>query len=360
MTLLASYRDSTGQPAVMTLGVILSAPDTDRIVASSFEHYYRRYLSEAPFDGIRETILKGTAAGVFALQLHGLDHFWPPALLSAARTNSSIMQWLQGEAYPPTEALPSELQSRWIDASVLPSKPLENKEIRKAAFEEVNSFTSTFGRPPSVAVPPTFVWTSAVEHAWHDAGVRTVITPGFRCESRRADGSLQKTLTGIRNGHKSNSGCMYLVRDEYFEPALGHTIERAIQGLRDKTRMGRPTLVEIHRFNFMCEDNKLKELTISELERLLGFVLKEYPNLRFVSLETLARHINENTGELIETDKIKRLPIWLHRICKEKHFKTIGLLTGSFVIATAFDFLVRLLGTKSSKQSQEPFTKHVN
>ena len=40
------------------------------------------------------------------------------------------------------------------------------------------AFAEVFGVTPEVVVPPTFVWTDAVESAWARAGARVVVTPG--------------------------------------------------------------------------------------------------------------------------------------------------------------------------------------
>ena len=41
------------------------------------------------------------AAGVFALQLHGLEHYWPDALMAA--NDPAVRSWLEGEMPAATE-----------------------------------------------------------------------------------------------------------------------------------------------------------------------------------------------------------------------------------------------------------------
>src|SRR4029078_6674252 len=89
-----------------------------------------------------------------------------------------------GPPSPPTEALPAPLQSRWIDASQLPSAPLDAAVIKAAAREEVDAFARAFGQAPAVVVPPTFIWNPNVERAWREAGIKVLITPGVRYEGR--------------------------------------------------------------------------------------------------------------------------------------------------------------------------------
>ncbi len=67
-------------------------------------------------------MLRWAERGVFAL-LHGIEHYWPGCLMHAAATDERIRDWLTGTPFPRTEALPSALQSRWIDVTRLPSRP---------------------------------------------------------------------------------------------------------------------------------------------------------------------------------------------------------------------------------------------
>src|SRR4051794_14413581 len=105
----------------MTLGVILAGPDGARIRSNHSLTYPRMTLADERLPTVREAMLHGEHAGVFSLQLHGMEHFWPATLLHASSTDASVRAWLTSEAPAATEALPSHLQSRWIDSSRLPS-----------------------------------------------------------------------------------------------------------------------------------------------------------------------------------------------------------------------------------------------
>ena len=76
-----------------------------------------------------------------------------------------------------------------------------------------------------------------------------------RCEARERDGSMVAKGRSIYNGQINAHGQMYVVRDEYFEPAFGHLAEKGLAALKNKSKLGRPTLLETHRSNF---DNSLK------------------------------------------------------------------------------------------------------
>jgi hypothetical protein len=316
----------------MTLGIVLGVADGPRMVADRLRSYYRKDLDEPAFAAILEAMKHGADTGVFVLQLHGQEHYWPPALLAAAKSLPQIAAWLAGPEVPRTETLPAWLQSRWIDAAALPSKPLRADEIRTAALAEVARFRAIFGFTPKVVVPPTFIWNHIVEVAWAEAGVRTVVTPGHRCEARDAEGKPIAVGPAIVNGERSAAGMVYLVRDEYFEPARGHTAERALAALSRKTRVGRPTLLETHRANFLG-DAVAADAAIRELDRLLTLARNAFPDAVFLCPEELASRIRENDPQLLEGRLAIRLHIWLRRLWELSRLRKLAWVTGAIVPA---------------------------
>src|SRR6202165_3732914 len=208
--LLADFRDPPGRHPVATLGVVLAGPDTERIRADGCRTYHRVTLADPRLASGREAMLRGAARGVSALQLHAMEHFWPASLMRHAAVDEKIRRWLTGAEFPATEALPAPLQSRWIDATELPSKQLPLDDVALAAVEEIRTFTAVFGAKPEVVVPPTFVWHDAVESAWAHAGARIVVTPGIRNESRDANGHVVAGERTYFNGATGPHGGAYV------------------------------------------------------------------------------------------------------------------------------------------------------
>lgn len=333
--ILTLFRDGGGRQAVMTLGLTLSVPDSQRMAQEGWGHYYPRLLSDPAFAPILDSIKRGIYAGVFSPQLHGLAHYWPPALMAASSTAPDVMAWLRQKNTPNTEALPPALQSRWTDASVLPSRAITKDAIEAAVGEETQAFQAILGQAATVAVPPTFVWNEQVELAWSRAGVECIITPGTRYESRGADGKLVGYGKRIANGDRGGGGIVYLVRDVYFEPMRNHKAERVLDGLSRKTAAGRPCLVETHRFNFI-ESNK--DLLLQELERMFGQALERYPSLRFMSSAELARAYQLNSRDLFEHGIVKRISAWLMRLRELPRFCLLARGLGGMGVLLAMGY----------------------
>lgn len=317
--LLGDIRDGAGGPAVMTLGVVLGKPDGDFILSSGLAAYRRSTLLEPNYAAIVEAMRAGCAAGVFALQWHGLEHCWPASILARARRDEALRQWLADPAAR-SEALPSELQSRWVDAADLPSRPHARADIEAAVAEEASLLREVFGSVPGVAVPNTFVWNDAVERAWIAAGVSCIVTPGRRFEGRDAKGGLQAPTRILRNGDRSAVGAaIYVVRDDYFEPIRGHRAEQVWDAVDRKAALGRPTLLETHRESFVAS-TETRRGALQEIERALRGVLDRHPNARFLATARLAALFREPGAELREQRFHVRLGVFVLRLQSDAEF----------------------------------------
>ena len=312
--LLAGYRDAEDRPVVMTLGVVLGKPDGAAILAANCQAYYRNTLAEARYAPIVDAIRAGCAAGVFALQRHGLEHCWPSSLLSRTCQDEGLRRWL-ADPDARSEALPSALQSRWADTSTLPSTPLPAKAVVAAVAEEQALFASLFGQAPPVAVPNTFVWTDTVERAWAATGVRCVVTCGRQFEGRAAGGGLMPPKRVIRNGERGVGDVRYVVRDAYFEPIRGHRAEQVWQAVAQRTVLARPTLLETHRESFI--DQSSADGALAELGRALAGVLERQPDVCFISTEQLATVFDDPRNALRLRSLAARSATFLRRLRAE-------------------------------------------
>jgi hypothetical protein len=319
---LSRHRDRRGRHPAMTLALVLAVPDGRAIGEDG--RYHRRLLDDPLFAPVRRALEQGRSAGVFVFQLHGLEHYWPAGLM--ASTDPSVGAWLTAERPAATESLPPPLQSRWVDASVLPSRSLEPAAISEAVAEEVRVFERILGERPRVAVPPTFVWTEAVERAWAREGIEFVVTPGLRSACRDASGLPACDSGTLRNGQRG-AGVTYVVRDDYFEPERGHRAERALAALANKREQGRACLLETHRSNFIGDAAVAGEAA-NELDRLLVEALGRHPALCFLSTEELGRAMRQNDPDWIEQRLLPRIHAWRARVRRLGPFWRMARLTG--------------------------------
>ncbi|PWB59929.1 MAG: glycosyl hydrolase [Nitrosomonadales bacterium] len=325
--ILAAFKDVAGRAPAATLGIILAIADTRRIRDMGGHEYFSASLAEPLFDPLREAMLEGARQGVFALHLHGMEHYWPPALMEAAAKDVNVRGWLQSDGIPGTEALPSALQSGWTDASVLPSQALSSEALHAAISEEASQFFACFNERPRVAVATTFVWTEEVEIAWARSGIEVIITPGARYTCRDETGKPGGADKRMANGELSRSGQIYLVRDAYFEPTLGHTPEQLLRDVKEHVRLGRPCLVEMHRFNFIGTAEK-RDASLHALKTALQQLQSGFPDLRFMTSLELAEAIRAKVPVWVETKTVLRINVWLRRIGQIRGFSRLAGISG--------------------------------
>jgi len=324
---LTRHHDHQGRSPVMTVALILALPEPNEATRP-------RQLDAPEFAPILAALHAGIARGVLAPQLHGMTHFWPPALARAALAQARVAAWLAAPGL--TEQLPSPLQSRWTDASELPSRPLDEAQIRVAVAEETAAYIRLLGMPPQVVVPPTFVWTAAVELAWAAAGMRVLVTPGRRFTCRDGAGRPAGIDKTMRNGERSHGEAIYLVRDDYFEPLLGHTPEHALAALARKTELGRPCLLETHRNNFLTAAGGDLDKGLTALDSLYRLALAAYPEVRFLSCAELGQALYDNDPAWIERDRRRRFTIWLRRVAGLPRFGKAARLAGLLPLLNLF------------------------
>jgi hypothetical protein len=298
---LGAHRDAAGRRPVMSLALVLAVPDGVAIAASGA--YRRIDLRDALFADVRAALREGEARGVYALQLHGLEHYRPATLMSCP--DPAVQRWLRLPAPAATEALPAALQSRWVDAGVLPSRALGADEIAAAVAEEVEAYGRIVGRRPRVVVPPTFVWSRAVEAAWAAHGVQVVCTPGWRYPQRDSGGSPCGDEGPIVNGEQAGA-LRYLARVDYFEPVKGRGAAHALAVLARCVAEGRACILENHRDSFVGDDPRLPH-GLAELDALCTGALQRHPGLRFLSSAQLAEVLATRDPAWVEHGRRRRL-----------------------------------------------------
>ena len=148
-------------------------------------------------------------------------------------------------------------------------------------------------------------------------GPRTLKGPGLHC--------------ALCNGDLGDGGQIYLVRDVYFEPSLGHDAKNLVRTVIRYTSLGRPVLIETHRLNFIeSEEQALGSL--NALEDGLSGILRALPEVRFMSSVELADAIREDDTQLVEQAIIPRMRVWLRRIDELHLTKRLVTATGMSLI----------------------------
>jgi hypothetical protein len=336
---LGRHHDAAGRAPVLNLALVLAVPDGPAVAVSG--DYRRVGLDDERLADVLAALRDGSSQGVFALQLHGLEHYWPATLMLSG--DAAVQRWLRQPVPAVTEQLPSPLQSRWVDAGRLPSSAHPAPDVDAAVAEEVEAFERIVGAPPKVVVPPTFVWTRDVERAWAARGVECIVTPGRRSICRDATGQPGCDEGPIANGDRA-PGLTYVVRNDYFEPVRGRDAAHALRALDRCVREGRPCVLENHRDNFVG-DSRTCRASLAELDTLCREALQRHRDLRFLSTHELCRILRDRDPGWITSSIADRLPTWRARLETTGRPWTLLRLSGA---AALFGLVVTLFGRRSA------------
>lgn len=335
--MLARHTDSRGRHPVMTLGVTLAAPAV-RARPGADIVYTRRLLDDPEYAQILAEIRQGIGDGVFAAQLHGMEHFMPAVVCDVAAREPVVRDWLlRGDQY--SELLPDRLQSRWLDARQLPTTEHAEALVEAEVAAEVAIFRQLFNHAPAVVVPNTFAWTRAVERAWARHGLRYLVTCGRRFVARDAAGKLIDDGAVLRNGDECG-GPLCLVRDAYFEPVKGHLARDTAPMLQNYIDCARPLLFETHRCNFTAL-NPAAEQAFAELDALIAALLEQCPGVRFLSTEELGDAVASGDRTVIAYRFPMRFRAWLQRASRLPAFRRYARLSGAGLLISLLLLVLR-------------------
>jgi hypothetical protein len=158
------------------------------------------------------------------------------------------------------------------------------------------------------------------------------VTPGTRNTGRDANGKLIGDGSIICNGDIAASGVIHMVRDIYFEPSLGHTAGRALREMAEHFNLGRPALVEMHRFNFTGGSAEADN-SLAELQQLLHEALSRFPGLCFNSTEELAEALVRRDEQLVDSRLSTRVRVFVARAAKHDRLRKLAWVSGLALLA---------------------------
>lgn len=291
---LDSVRDACGRPACMTPCLILANPDFARIREAEFRAYFYEPVRETLWrDPLRRGVLRrwteGRGRGLFVPQLHAREHVAWWRWLEALREGSAEahlafemgmcgVPWAvsrEGRSfYGPIYVADEEFQRYGVDVEAL---------VR----EGVDLFVAQLGYAPLSVTAPKYQWTDHVERIWRTAGVRYVHGAMFQHL-----GGGQRRLHYL--GQTSPTGCRYLIRNCFFEPAAarGDVVEPCLRQVDRAFRWHKPAVIGTHRYNYIgAIDPANRAGGLRQLSDLLKTIGRRWPDVCFLSSPDLGRMI---------------------------------------------------------------------
>jgi hypothetical protein len=295
---LQSVKDKNGRNAVLTANAVVANPVFEKIKESGYMEYiyepFTETLKRYPLHGgVFEMWKQGIAAGIFHPQFHGREHLnvkkWLKVLQSGEE--ATCMAFEKGTFGLTSDVSPA-IKTNYMGA--FDSCEQEDMPFYKQSIEEgLSLFNELIGYPSESFIATTYTWSPKIEPFLADCGVKYL--QGMVHQRMPLDGG--ENFTYKKNnfmGHKSHARLTYLMRNCYFEPSQSAKdwVSDCINRINIAYRWRKPAVISTHRLNFIgniVESNRTNNLRM--LSQLLNIVLKEYPDVEFMSSDQLGRTI---------------------------------------------------------------------
>jgi hypothetical protein len=168
----------------------------------------------------------------------------------------------------------------------------ENTLLAEVIKDGLNQFENVFGYRATCFMPPSATISSIHHKVLSDNGIKSLDTYAYAMHNYDENIS-RKELRWL--GKKVDKLPMiFTVRNAVFEPILeSYALEKCKKMIDAAFFMNKPAIVSSHRVNFVGSiDESLRTNTLSELKKLLKWVIKKYPNVEFVSMHELQNIIS--------------------------------------------------------------------
>ena len=303
---LDRHRGADGRPAILTANHIVANPDFERIRADNYERYHyepftttlERYPDR---NRVKTLYAEGQRAGLFRVQFHGREHLNVVNWLRALRQDQVGIRaaFDHGMFTVRAPGMTAGCRSQFLDAFGGDSEA--ERAVHVSAVESgTRLFETLHGFRSSSFIAPCYTWHPRLETHLATAGIRylqgnyTQVIP----DHRQAIGFRRRRhYTGQRANEAPQ---LYLVRNAHYEP-FEQGVDRAVAAcLTDAGRAlkrGAPAIIGTHRANYIGSLRPVNRTeSLAGLDRLLGNLLKQFPDVCFLSSDALGQRLDTHTS----------------------------------------------------------------
>ena len=296
--ILENIIDYKGKPACMTLNYIMANPDFDAITRANFDTYIyetvaQTYAQTNESRNVLEEVRSGIKKGVFKPQFHGREHVnvhnWMNALKNS---NPQALDAFKVKMFTSSNGNKSDCRMEFLDAFGSLSKK-EYNELQSSIKEGMILFENTFGFKSESVIAPCYIWDDQVEKIWDNVGLKFIQSGISQMVPNHE--ILKYTIKKHFVGQKNKLGQVYLMRNVVFEPATDPRIDwvsKCFKEIQWAFRLKKPAIISTHRLNYMgglSIENRENGLLL--LKQLLESVILKYPEVEFMSSDTLGKII---------------------------------------------------------------------
>lgn len=294
---LRKFKDKNNNHPKITALSLCANPDFEKIVKEEYKQYFfepfTTTLEKYGHHGTFQIWRQGENEKLFYPEFHGREHL-----------NIKIwMEALQQSDYQTVEGFKRGFwgfrpKNNW-NISYQAAFDLDKESSLEIQKDIVSSglrlFEKLYGRKARFFVPPNGAINQEIINCSAHHGIRFVSSPkiykeplGYRKTKRRFRFLGQRGIGNIR----------YLTRNCFFEPSYpgkGFSTADCINQIDTAFKFRKPAIISTHRVNYIGGLNKENRKSGNEaLELLLGNIIKNWPEVEFMTSKELGMLIAQN------------------------------------------------------------------
>jgi len=300
--LLRKYKDSKGNPPVITANCLVANPDFEAIKKSNFEQYYFELVTETfkkypNRSGCLEIWKDGLNENIFKMQFHGREHLNVSLFMNALQKGDKDVLFGFRHGMPGCISFDSgDLGNYYVEATRFNS---ESDKADKLAIisEGLNIFKSLTGYHSESLIPPNYTWSLDFDELTAKLGVKYF--QGYRRIREPGINGIPMKYHTHYLGKRNKSGQLYLIRNGSFEPSLTQSnedVEKCLKDIAVAFRLQKPAIISTHRVNYAGSiDADNRDHTLRQLAILLASILKRWTDVEFMSSDKLGGLISQDS-----------------------------------------------------------------
>lgn len=302
---LESVKDKNGNPAIFTPFTLPCNINFEKMEAEDFHEFhfeplpetYKKLAIQQPeaYQNAWETWQKGIEKGILKPQFHGREHLNLKIFNEKLKTrDTQLLVALKNKSYTSISDDSYPTMSCFAAFDFWDVK--ENDGLKPLLIDGLNWFEKVFGYQSTYFTPPVFNIHHSLFQTLKDKGIRFIDLALMRSE-HQGFGKYKKAFN--YTGKKANNGLTIMVRNVVFEPTEDRGIDWVqftMKQIDTAFRWNKPAIISSHRVNFCGHiDPKNREKGLETLKKLLQEIVVKWPNVEFMSADTL--------GELVLNKK---------------------------------------------------------
>lgn len=287
---LSSFKDHTGNSAVITPICIVGNPDFNKIRKSDYSKYFYEPFIETymRYPGCEKTFplwKEGIQKKLFIPQMHGREHLNVTAWLNDLRKDNSEARLAFDEEV--TGFVPLSYPKVDYQAAFMFDDLSELSVHGEIISEGLDLFEEIFGYRAQYFVPPNGPINNSLNKILIEKGVR------FRSVSRVQNEPLGK---GRQRrvfhwlGQQDKNGIRYITRNCFFEPSQSNKdwVDSCLNDIKISFNWQKPAVISSHRVNYIGALNPANQSQgLRALSSLFEIILKSWPDVEFMTTPQL-------------------------------------------------------------------------